>query len=109
MQDVKLYTQNAPQYEGDCEYRISSICMILIISNGVPKLAENQKLARINWTTHLSIVARYLRCFSPTIASGPCLRVAVRACAVHIINMVSRQTETYHLSRFHQLFFLPPL
>ena len=24
MQDVKLYTQNAPQYEGDCEYRISS-------------------------------------------------------------------------------------
>ena len=25
MQDVKLYTQNAPQYEGDCEYRISSI------------------------------------------------------------------------------------
>ena len=25
MQDVKLYTQNAPQYEGDCEFRISSI------------------------------------------------------------------------------------
>ena len=25
VQDVKLYTQNAPQYEGDCEYRISSI------------------------------------------------------------------------------------
>ena len=25
MQDVKLYTQNASQYEGDCEYRISSI------------------------------------------------------------------------------------
>ena len=24
MQDVKLYTQNASQYEGDCEYRISS-------------------------------------------------------------------------------------
>ena len=31
MQDVKLYTQNAPQYEGDCEYRISSICLILIL------------------------------------------------------------------------------
>ena len=28
MQDVKLYTQNAPQYEGDCEYRISSILAI---------------------------------------------------------------------------------
>ena len=24
MQEVKLYTQNAPQYEGDCEYRTSS-------------------------------------------------------------------------------------
>ena len=30
MQDVKLYTQNAPQYEGDCEYRISSIVLMLI-------------------------------------------------------------------------------
>ena len=28
MQDVKLYTQNAPQYEGDCEYRISSFTII---------------------------------------------------------------------------------
>ena len=25
VQNVKLYTQNAPQYEGDCEYRISSL------------------------------------------------------------------------------------
>ena len=25
VQNVKLYTQSAPQYEGDCEYRISSL------------------------------------------------------------------------------------
>ena len=31
MQDVKLYTQNAPQYEGDYEYRISSILFAIHI------------------------------------------------------------------------------
>ena len=30
MQEVKLYTQNAPQYEGDCEYCISSILCLFI-------------------------------------------------------------------------------
>ena len=34
MQDVKLYTQNAPQYEGDCEYRISSIYILLTECEG---------------------------------------------------------------------------
>ena len=34
MQDAKLYTQNAPQYEGDCEYRISSVYIFLLSRRG---------------------------------------------------------------------------
>ena len=40
MQDVKLYTQNAPQYEGDCEYRISS----MEISKQKPKFEIGDKV-----------------------------------------------------------------
>ena len=40
MQDVKLYTQNAPQYKGDCEYRISSIYPIYpsSLNSGVERI-----------------------------------------------------------------------
>ena len=45
MQDVKLYTQNAPQYEGDCEYRISSI------------IKETLSPDRVNWGRIVTFVS----------------------------------------------------
>ena len=30
MQEVNLYAQNAPQYEGDCEYRITSMYLYIL-------------------------------------------------------------------------------